>query len=183
MSAEFLTNKRLTDEQIKKLIGFGTADEPILFAVCGDISNDAKYGNCVLIATKSHIFSYDFSRDILLERYSFDQIEDIFTKRMYGNGVMRIVFKDGKKVDAFRYTFTVAALCDATVTYVKDIIKGTSVEEAYGVMEAVYENGELIREYDVCLLEDVLEFVKNKKTVPIKRLAQYSVFFNMLFLV
>lgn len=139
MSAEFLTNKRLTDEQIKKLIGFGTADEPILFAVCGDISNDAKYGNCVLIATKSHIFSYDFSRDILSERYSFDQIEDIFTKRMYGNGVMRIVFKDGKKVDAFRYTFTVAALCDATVTYVKDIIKGTSVEEAYGVMEAVYE--------------------------------------------
>lgn len=33
------------------------------------------------------------------------------------------------------------------------------------VYSAVYEDGEIIREHDVCLLEDVLEFVKNKKTL------------------
>ncbi|MBE7092681.1 MAG: tRNA (adenosine(37)-N6)-threonylcarbamoyltransferase complex dimerization subunit type 1 TsaB [Clostridiales bacterium] len=33
------------------------------------------------------------------------------------------------------------------------------------VYSAVYENGELIREYDVCPLEEVLEFLKNKKTL------------------
>lgn len=33
------------------------------------------------------------------------------------------------------------------------------------VYSAVYEDGELIRDYDVCLLDDVLDFVKNKKTL------------------
>lgn len=33
------------------------------------------------------------------------------------------------------------------------------------VYSAVYEDGEIIREHDVCLLEDVLEFVKDKKTL------------------
>ncbi len=33
------------------------------------------------------------------------------------------------------------------------------------VYSAVYEDGEIIREHDVCPLEDVLEFLKNKKTL------------------
>lgn len=33
------------------------------------------------------------------------------------------------------------------------------------VYSAVYEDGKIIREHDVCLLEDVLEFLKDKKTL------------------
>ncbi len=139
MDAPFLTNRKLTDEQIKKIISLGTDDEPVLYAICGDISNTASYSLCVLLATKTHIFSYDLQKDEVSERYAFCDIKRIFNKRMYGNGIMRLVLNDGKKVDLFRFTFTVAALCDAAVTYVKDVRDGTSVEEAFGVMEAVYE--------------------------------------------
>ena len=139
MDAPFLTNRKLSDSQIKRIVSLGSEDEPILFAVCGEISKEANYSSCVLLATKAHIFSYDFGKDELSERYVFSDVEDIFNKRMYGNGIMRLVLKNGEKSDIFRFTFTVTALCDAVVTYVKDIRDGADLNEAYGVMEAVYE--------------------------------------------
>ena len=139
MDAPFLTNRKLSDSQIKKIVSLGSEDEPILFAVCGEISKEANYSSCVLLATKAHIFSYDFGKDELSERYAFSDVEDIFNKRMYGNGIMRLVLKNGEKSDIFRFTFTVTALCDAAVTYVKDVRDGADLNDAYGVMEAVYE--------------------------------------------
>lgn len=139
MDTPFLTNRKLTDEEIKKIISMGNEDEPVLFAVCGEISKNANYSSCVLLATKAHIFSYDFGSNECSEKFAFADIEDIYNKRMYGNGIMRLILKDGKKCDIFRFTFTVTALCDAAVTYVKDIGGGESPEEAYKVMEAVYE--------------------------------------------
>ncbi len=139
MDTPFLTNKKLTDEQINKIVSLQTGNEPILFAICGDVSKDASYSPCVLLATKTHIFTYDLGKNEMSDKYAFAEIESIFTKRMYGNGFMRMVLKNGEKVDIFRYTFTVAALCDAAVTYIKDIKDGSSVEEAYGVMEAFFE--------------------------------------------
>lgn len=134
-----LINRKLKDDQLNKLISLGSEDEPILFAICGDISPKAQYSPCVLLATKAHIFTYDFVREEVSEKYAFGDIENIYNKRMYGNGIMRIVLKTGERTDLFRFTFAVAALCDAAVTYVKDIRDGVSVEEAYGVMEAVFE--------------------------------------------
>ena len=139
MDTPFLTNRKLPEAQIKKIVSLGTETEPVLFAICGDISKEANYSSCVLLATRSHVFTYDFGKEELSERYAFADVEDIFNKRMYGNGITRAVLKSGEKVDLFRFTFTVAALCDAAVTYVKDIRDGVDPAEAYGVMEAVYE--------------------------------------------
>lgn len=139
MDTPFLTNKKLTDTQVKKIISMGTEDEPVLYAICGDISKKATYGSCVLLATKGHIFTYDFEKDEVSERYGFSDIENVYNKRMYGNGIMRLVLKTGEKIDLFRFTFSVAALCDAVITYVKDINSGIPINKAYGVMEAVFE--------------------------------------------
>ena len=135
----FLSNKILTGEQIEKIISIGNDNEPVLFAICGDISKKAQYSPCVLLATKAHIFTYDLAKEEISDKYAFSDIENIYTKRMYGNGIMRITLKTGEQIELFRYTFAVAALCDAAVTYVKDIRDGVSVEEAYGVVEAVFE--------------------------------------------
>ncbi len=139
MDAPFLTNRKLSDEQIRTIVSLGNEEEPILFAVCGEISKEANYSSCVLLLTRSSIMSYDFGKNGSLERYGFEDIEDIFNKRMYGNGVTRVVLTGGKKIDLFRFTFTVTSLCDAAVTFVKDIKGGCDLEEAKGAMEAVYE--------------------------------------------
>ena len=50
-----LINRRLKDEQLNKLVSMGTEDEPILYAICGDISPKAEYSPYVLNATISNI--------------------------------------------------------------------------------------------------------------------------------
>ena len=136
---DILINRRLNDDQINKIISMGSSDEPILFAICGDISLKAEYSACVLLVTKAHIFSYDFVKDEVSDKYAFDDIEKIYNKRMYGNGIMRIVLKSGEQIDLFRFTLSVATLCDSAVMYVIEVRDGEAFEEAFATMQAAYE--------------------------------------------
>lgn len=139
MDIPFLINQKLEESQIQTIISLGSNDEPVRFAVVGQISKQASYSTCVLIATNSHIFTYDFSSEQCSERYAFSDVLEIFNKRMYGNGIMRLRTKDGILHNLFRFTFTVTALCDAVLSYVTDIRDGVDTEEAYATIEAVYE--------------------------------------------
>ena len=139
MDTPFFTNRKLSDEQIKRIVSEGSDAEPVLFAICGEISNEATYNPCALLLTKSSLISFDLVKNTPIKRYAFADIKDIFNKRMYGNGVMRIITKNDEKIEVFRFTFTVTALCDAAVIFVKDINNGVALEEAKGAVEAVYE--------------------------------------------
>ena len=139
METSMLTNQKLTDSQMRTILSLGSEQEPVLFAVVGAISKEAKYGTCVLLATQAHLFTYDFQKEECSERFAFSDVEKIYNKRMYGNGMMRLRMKNGEKHDLFRFTFTVTALCDAVVTYVTGIRDGESPEAALDAMSAVYE--------------------------------------------
>ena len=139
MDAQFLTNKKLSESQIEILRNLGTEEEPILFAVVGEISQNTKYSTCVLLVTHSHVFSYDFGNDVCSERYAISDISEIYTKRMYGNGIMRVRTTDGVLHDLFRFTFTVTAMCDITAHFVKSVRDGTPVDEALDAVAATYE--------------------------------------------
>ncbi len=139
MESPFLINRTLTEAQTKTLLSLTDEKDPILFAVVGDISTEARYGTCVLLATQTKLFTYNFENESVSERYAFFQIEEIFNKRMYGNGTMRVRTTDGVLHDVFRFTFKTTALCDAVVSYVKGVQAGESVETAMGAMETVYE--------------------------------------------
>ena len=134
-----LINQKLTEAQIQTIRSLGSEEKPIRFAVVGEISNEAKYSTCVLLATDSEIFTYDFGKSEESRRYAFSDVESIYCKRMYGNGMMRVKTFDGETNDLFRFTFTVTALCDAAAKYVTDIRDGESTDEALSVMQAVYE--------------------------------------------
>ena len=134
-----MVNQKLTDAQIKTIVSLGTEEEPVLFAVVGEITDDAKYGKCVLLATRTELFTYDFGKEECSPRYAFSNVTEIFNKRMYGNGMMRLRMGEEKPRDIFRFTFTVTALCDAVLTYVTDIRDGERPEAALDAMAAVYE--------------------------------------------
>ena len=139
MDAKFLINQKLDEEKLQIIRSLADADDPIRVAVVGELSKGSRYSTCVLLVTESCLFSYDFGSGVCSARYSFADIKEIFNKRMYGNGIMRVRTKDGALHDLFRFTFSVTALCDAVVTYVTDIRDGVDVEEAFSAMEAVYE--------------------------------------------
>lgn len=139
METHFLTNKKLSDEQVRTILSLGTEDEPVRFAVVGEITDRATYGTCVLLATKTHLFTYDFVKEECSERYAFSDVKEIYNKRMYGNGVMRLITQDDVLHDLFRFTFTVTALCDAVLTYVTEIRDGGDADEAFSAIEGAYE--------------------------------------------
>ena len=139
METPILINQKLTDAQMMTLSSLGSEEEPILFAVVGSISKEAQYGTCVLLATRTTLFTYDFGRGQCSERFAFADVKEIFNKRMYGNGMMRLRTTDGTLHDLFRFTFTVTALCDAVLTYVTGIRDGEDPAEALDAMEGVYE--------------------------------------------
>ncbi|MBQ7375778.1 MAG: ABC transporter ATP-binding protein [Clostridia bacterium] len=139
MEASFLLNRNLTDEQLSKITALSSEDEPILFGIVGEVSREAKYAETVLLATSKHFFVYSLGSDECSEKYAYADIKAIHNKRMYGNAVMRVSFDEKKYFDVFRFTFTVTALCDSFVTYVKDIRDGGDEDSALDMMRSVYE--------------------------------------------
>ncbi len=139
MENTLLINQKLEDSQISTIRSLGDENSPVLLAVVGEVSNEARYSTCVLLATSSEIFAYDFGTGECSKRFAFSDIEEIYSKRMYGNGIMRIKTKDGTVYDLYRFTFKIAALCDAAAKYVIDIRDGVDPKEALDVMDAVYE--------------------------------------------
>ena len=139
MENTLLINQKLEDSQISTIRSFGDEKSPVLLAIVGEVSNEARYTTSVLLATSSEIFAYDFGTDKCSERFAFSDIEEIYSKRMYGNGIMRVKKKDGTIHDLYRFTFKIAALCDSVAKYATDIRDGVDPKEAIEVMEAVYE--------------------------------------------
>ena len=76
-----LINQKLTEAQIQTIRSLGSEENPIRFAVVGEISNEAKYSTCVLLATDSEIFTYDFGKSEESRRYAFSDVESIYCKR------------------------------------------------------------------------------------------------------
>ena len=135
----FLTNQKLSEEQEKAIASLGSTEDPVVFAVMGEISPKARYATVALLATHTEIFTYNFDTGEESRRFGFSEIKEIFNKRMYGNAVMRVRLVDGSLHDLFRFTFTVTALCDAVRSYVTDLRDGGDVAEARAMMEAVYD--------------------------------------------
>ncbi len=138
MDTPFLTNRKLDEKQIQTILSLTEENEPILFAVVGEISMPARYSSCVLLATRAHLFSYDFGSETRSEPLAFSDVDEIYNKRMYGNGIMRARLKDGSVRNVFRFTFSVAALCDAVLSFVTDVRDGTAPEEALEAIDAAY---------------------------------------------
>lgn len=138
MDVPFLTNRKPDEKQLKKILSLQDETDPILFAILGDVAADAKYASTALFVTEKCLFSYNFESDTLSERFDFSDVSEIFNKRMYGNGVMRIRKNDGTLHNVFRFTFTVAALCDATVAYVSAIRNGEDPKTAFDTVDATY---------------------------------------------
>ena len=136
---ETLINRQLKPEMTARLNAAADADGPILFTIVGDISDKAHYSHVALAVCAQSFFTYSFDTDERSCSYRIADVEEIYNKRMYGNGVMRVRFNGGEIKDVYRFTFAVASLCDAAVYFVKAIKGGTPLEEALGSIEATYE--------------------------------------------
>lgn len=133
-------NKHLTKPELKRIEALGSPDDPIRFAIVGDLSADGKYETSVLAATSETLLVTDSKIETVIERINFSDIEKIYTKRLYGNAFIRVkLYKENKPKNLFRYTFSVSALCDSVVLYVNNYKAGESLENRLEAIAAAYE--------------------------------------------
>ena len=137
---DILINKKIPNELYEKLFALTDESDPIKFAVVGDLTPESKYGSCILLALQSGFMVYDSIADKVLTKIAYADVEKFYTKRMYGNGVLRGKSKeDGKPIDIFRFNFSIAALCDSAVFFANNIIGGEPMDEQMAAIESVYE--------------------------------------------
>ena len=137
---ECLINRKIPSTLEDRLRGLTEEGEKLLFVIVGDMTPNGSYGTTVLLTTDHSFTVYDKDADEVLVRLSFSDCESFTAKRMYGNGVIRVSCA-GEPLprNVFRYTLSIAALCDAAVYFFNNILAGESVDEQLEAVRAVYE--------------------------------------------
>ena len=137
-SAYLLKNKPLPNEAEILAAKAIAPNEKILFAIAGDLTLDGKYAQSVLFITEDRALVYDGGGGDI-KCYPFSQMSEVRAKRMYGNATLSAKMSDGKRIVFFRYTYAVAALCDAAALFINHINEGANLHDEMSVMEVVFE--------------------------------------------
>ncbi len=110
--------------------------EKVYFAIVGDLSKHGRYEESALIVSESKI---TVCEDGECESVLLSEISDVSSKRMYGNATLTAKTEGGKRKILFRYTYSVAALCDAAALFINHINDGANLYDELSVMEVVFE--------------------------------------------
>ena len=133
-----LKNKPLPEEAkpiIERLVGDG---KEILFVIVGDMGLTGKYAETALIFTKDSCIYH--SSDEEGERvYLYENMSEVKSKRMYGNATLSAIMENGKREIFYRYTYSVANLCDSAAQFISRIRDGGNLHDELAIMEVVFE--------------------------------------------
>ena len=140
MDTEILVNRHLSHDRLEKLKSLGSEDAPVLFALEGELNAEGNYAETTIVFTAEELIVLDFDGNEEPKRIRYADIDDIFTKRMYGNAFIRVRMKEeSKPQNVFRYTLGIAALCDAAVMFVKNVMGGGKVQTQLEIVATAYE--------------------------------------------
>ncbi len=133
-----LKNKDLTENVEQLVKRLGSESQKVLFVISGDLSLNGKYAESALIFTENSVVCYDGVPGEE-RRYFYRDMENVVSKRMYGNATLSARMQDGKRVIFFRYTYAIAALCDAAALFINHTNDGASMQEELAIMAIVFE--------------------------------------------
>ena len=136
-NAYLLKNKPLP-KGAEELVSEMTANgEKILFVIVGDLSRNGKYAESALIVSRERVTVFDGGGGS--ESFRFSELSEVRSKRMYGNATLSARIPERGRVVLFRYTYAVAALCDAAALFINHINAGDNFDDEMSVMEVVFE--------------------------------------------
>lgn len=169
-----LKNKPLPEKvnsAVDELIKNG---EQVLFVIVGDLNLFGQYAETALIFTRESLIAVTDDEEES-KRYAFSDLRDVRSKRMYGNAALSAVLSDGRREVIFRYTYSVASLCDAAALFINHLNDGADFSEENAIMQVAFEKA-----LSVCpkcgrnLLRPGAECIKcRSKSKVIKRFAGY----------
>jgi len=133
-----LKNKPLSaraDAAVERMLSEG---EEILFVIAGDLNLRGRYAQSALIFTPHAVFrcGEEEGED---GRYLFSDMQEVESKRMYGNATLSARMPDGHREVFFRYTYSIASLCDAAALFINHLNAGASLNEESAIMTVTFE--------------------------------------------
>ena len=112
--------------------------EQPLFVIVGDLDRKGNYADSTLVFTK-HALIYCESEQTEPLRIEFSRLSSVIAKRMYGNATLSAVIDNGERQILFRYTYSVAMLCDAAALFINHLNDGADFSGEYAVVQAAFE--------------------------------------------
>ncbi|MBQ7820651.1 MAG: ABC transporter ATP-binding protein [Clostridia bacterium] len=110
--------------------------ERVLFVIVGDLTKKSKYDETALIFTDKSVISYENGEK---RCYLFSNMRDVQAKRMYGNATLSALLPDGRREIIYRYTYSVASLCDAAALFINHINDGEDLNTELAIMAVTFE--------------------------------------------
>ena len=130
-----LINRELPRALKDQLAACVQEGEKLLFAVVGDLDLKGKYGEGALVVTDRRFLVVQADR---FREYFFDRVMEISVKRMYRKASIYLESRGGKKRSIFRFTYSVASLCDMAVQYISAVAGGEDPAEQLEIVEATF---------------------------------------------
>ena len=140
MDSKFILKNREIPTSVEPIIdSLSTEGDNVLFVIVGDLSLKGKYAESALIFAEKSVVSYN-GEPGGEKRYFYADMKDVVAKRMYGNATLSAVMPNGKREVFFRYTYAVAALCDAAALYINHINdENSDKQEELAIMAITFE--------------------------------------------
>lgn len=132
-------NKELSEKIIPSVDRLIAEGKRILFAIAGDMSLDGKYRDTALIFTESSLIYVD-SLDSSEREYLYSDISEVKAKRMYGNATLSALMPSGRREILFRYTYSIAPLCDAAALFINHLNEGAPLSDELAVVMVTIEH-------------------------------------------
>lgn len=136
MNDLILKNKAVPTATEKVIDRMKNDGEEVLFVIVGDLDLKGKYAESALIFTWDSVVRVCQDEQA---RFKFSDMRDVVAKRMYGNATLSALMPDGRRVVFFRYTYAVAALCDAAALFINHLNSGAERNEELAVMAVTFE--------------------------------------------
>ncbi len=113
-------------------------EKKILFVIVGDLSLSGKYAETAGIFLADEVIVYE-EGSTEVRNYLYKDMKDVRSKRMYGNATLSAVMPNNKRVVFFRYTYSVASLCDASALFINHMNEGADMNEETAIMAVTFE--------------------------------------------
>ena len=144
----FISNMKLSSEEIETIDKRLEPNERLLFVIIGDLDKNAKYSKSFLAVTDKRVYGFDRAFSGGVNTFEYNDVKRAYVKRCYGNALL--VFSDDceekeyvdlKKpyVNFIRFSYKVASLYDSAANFIQNVAAGKDMEEELAIIEAAFE--------------------------------------------
>jgi len=136
---DILSSAPLPERFAKQADAMLLEGETPLFTIVGDLDLKGRYDESALVVTDRRTLAFDTYHAGGVYVAEHARVDKAFVKRMYGNAVLRVALDGGAPNDIFRFTYSVASLCDAAALFAENIAQGGDLTQEFEVVQATFE--------------------------------------------